>query len=202
METVNNNGRPQTEDREKDFFPETNDYPELEEKLILKGEKTDMSSNKKNNNRGFSLVELIVVVAIGAILIGASILSIASISGTAAKQCARNIESILNKTKVTTMGKDTAANTVTIGEEADLYTDSFTVRELNWISIPELSAPMRVKARTRYRQTEQWATIYPEGRDRLRLEFDRPQRALTVGQALVLYDGETVVGGGTISQVP
>lgn len=67
-----------------------------------------MSSNKKNNNRGFSLVELIVVVAIGAILIGASILSIASISGTAAKQCARNIESILNKTKVTTMGKDTA----------------------------------------------------------------------------------------------
>ena len=45
-----------------------------------------MSSNKKNNNRGFSLVELIVVVAIGAILIGASILSIASISGTAAKQ--------------------------------------------------------------------------------------------------------------------
>ena len=68
-----------------------------------------MSSNKKNNNRGFSLVELIVVVAIGAILIGASILSIASISGTAAKQCARNIESILNKTRVTTMGKDTAA---------------------------------------------------------------------------------------------
>lgn len=67
-----------------------------------------MSSNKKNNNRGFSLVELIVVVAIGAILIGASILSIASISGTAAKQCARNIESILNKTRVTTMGKDTA----------------------------------------------------------------------------------------------
>ena len=42
--------------------------------MILKGEKTDMSSNKKNNNRGFSLVELIVVVAIGAILIGASIL--------------------------------------------------------------------------------------------------------------------------------
>lgn len=67
-----------------------------------------MSSNKKNNNRGFSLVELIVVVAIGAILIGASILSIASISGTAVKQCARNIESILNKTRVTTMGKDTA----------------------------------------------------------------------------------------------
>ena len=67
-----------------------------------------MSSNKKNNNRGFSLVELIVVVAIGAILIGASILSIASISGTAAKQCARNIESIINKTRVTTMGKDSA----------------------------------------------------------------------------------------------
>lgn len=98
--------------------------------------------------------------------------------------------------------KDMPANTVTVGPEDALYRKVLFAEELNWISIPELSAPMRVKARTRYRQTEQWATIYPEGRDRLRLEFDRPQRALTVGQALVLYDGETVVGGGTISQVP
>ena len=61
---------------------------------------------------------------------------------------------------------------------------------------------MRVKAKTRYRQTEQWATAYPEGECGLRLEFDVLQRAVTVGQAVVLYDGDIVVGGGTISQVP
>lgn len=87
-----------------------------------------MSSNKKNNNRGFSLVELIVVVAIGAILIGASILSIASISGTAAKQCARNIESILNKTKVTTMGKDTAVIELRKGDSDGAYYYEVTVK--------------------------------------------------------------------------
>lgn len=61
---------------------------------------------------------------------------------------------------------------------------------------------MRVKAKTRYRQTEQPATVYSEGRDCIRLEFDQPQRAVTVGQALVLYNGELVVGGGTISRAP
>ena len=75
-------------------------------------------------------------------------------------------------------------------------------RELNWISVPGLHGPMRVKAKTRYRQAEQPATVYPEGPDCIRLEFDQPQRAVTVGQALVLYDGDLVVGGGTISRVP
>lgn len=60
---------------------------------------------------------------------------------------------------------------------------------------------MHVKGKIRYRQTEQWATAYPEGEDGLRLEFDVPQRAVTVGQAVALYDGDIVVGGGTISQV-
>ena len=75
-------------------------------------------------------------------------------------------------------------------------------RELNWISVPGLHGPMRVKAKTRYRQAEQPATVYPEGPDCIRLEFDQPQRAVTVGQSLVLYDGDLVVGGGTISRVP
>lgn len=68
--------------------------------------------------------------------------------------------------------------------------------DMNWISIPQLKQPMRVKAKTRYRQAEQWAAVYPEQHGRVRLEFDVPQRAVTVGQAVVLYDGDVVVGGG------
>ena len=99
-------------------------------------------------------------------------------------------------------GKDMAANTVSVGPESSLYADTLIAEDMNWISVPRLEGPMRVKAKTRYRQTEQWATAYPEGEDAVRLVFDEPQRAMTVGQAVVLYDGDTVVGGGTIMRIP
>lgn len=105
-------------------------------------------------------------------------------------------------TPVYVCGKNVAANTVYVGPESSLYVDSLLAEDMNWISIPGLEGPMRVKAKTRYRQTEQWATAYSEGEYGLRLEFDVLQRAVTVGQAVVLYDGDIVVGGGTISQVP
>jgi tRNA-specific 2-thiouridylase len=104
--------------------------------------------------------------------------------------------------RVYVCGKDMAANTVTVGPDSALYTTALTARDMNWISIPRPDGPLRVKAKTRYRQTEQPATLYPEGEDGVRLEFDQPQRAVTVGQAVVLYDGDTVVGGGTIWDVP
>ena len=105
-------------------------------------------------------------------------------------------------TPVYVCGKDMAANTVTVGPEEALYTRVLFAEEMNWISIPQLDGPMQVKAKTRYRQTEQWATVSPAGKDRIRLEFQEPQRAVTVGQAVVLYDGDVVVGGGTITEVP
>ena len=70
-----------------------------------------------------------------------------------------------------------------------------------WGAIPALTEPMRVTARTRYHQTEQPATVYPAGEDGFRLEFDEPQRAPTAGQAVVLYQGDVVLGGGTIKSV-
>ena len=82
-----------------------------------------------------------------------------------------------------------------------LYADSLLAEDVNWIAIPKLEGPMRFKAKTRYRQREQWATVYPVGEKQIRLRFDVPQRAMTVGQAVVLYDGDIVVGGGTITQV-
>ena len=60
---------------------------------------------------------------------------------------------------------------------------------------------MRIKAKVRYRQGEQWATGTQLDEDTVRVKFDEPQRAITKGQAVVLYDGDTVVGGGTIIEV-
>ena len=64
-----------------------------------------------------------------------------------------------------------------------------------------MNGPLRVQAKARYRQTAQPAVVEQVGEDRIRVTFDRPQRAITPGQAVVLYDGDMVVGGGTISGV-
>lgn len=95
-------------------------------------------------------------------------------------------------------GKNMAENTVTVGPESELYSSALVAGEMNWISVPGLDAPMRLTARTRHTQREQPATVLPAGEGQARVEFDEPQRAVTPGQALVLYDGDTVVGGGTI----
>ena len=97
-------------------------------------------------------------------------------------------------------GKDMQANTVTVGPEEMLFDRIVYADEVNWIAIPELTGPLRVTARTRYHQAEQQATVYP-AENGFRLEFDQPQRAPTPGQAVVLYQGDTVLGGGTITRV-
>ena len=96
---------------------------------------------------------------------------------------------------------DVAANTVTLAPEGSLYSRALLARDINLISVSHLAEPMRVKAKVRYRQTEQWATARQIGEDLLEIVFDEPQRAVTCGQAVVLYDGDLVVGGGTIETV-
>lgn len=93
---------------------------------------------------------------------------------------------------------DPVSNTVTLGENEDLFSTSVTAEKINLISVPNLFTPMRVKAKVRYRQAEQWATAVQTAPDTLKVEFDEPQRAITKGQAVVLYDNDIVVGGGTI----
>ncbi len=96
--------------------------------------------------------------------------------------------------------KDLAANTVTVGPESALYSRTLLADDMNWIAIPALTGPMRVEAKVRYSQTAQPGTVFPtEGG--IRLTFDTPQRAITPGQAVVLYQGDLVVGGGTIRSV-
>jgi len=93
---------------------------------------------------------------------------------------------------------DSGTNRITLGSDEDLYTDSFTVGKVNLISIEELKEPMEVTVKTRYRQKEVPAVIYPAGLDKVLVKFRDKQRAVTPGQAAVFYQGDVVVGGGTI----
>ena len=90
-------------------------------------------------------------------------------------------------------------NTVVLGKDEALYSRCLTASSINLISIPRIEKPMRLKAKIRYRQVEQWAAVTQTDEDTLKVEFDTPQRAITKGQAVVLYDDDTVVGGGTIT---
>ena len=99
------------------------------------------------------------------------------------------------------VAKDMEKHTVTAGPESALYSRELTASDFNWLSIPEPDRPLRVTARTRYRQRENSATVWPLEGVRVRLVFDQPQRAITPGQAVVLYDGDLVLGGGTIERV-
>ena len=98
-------------------------------------------------------------------------------------------------------GKDMEKNTVTVGPNEALFATTLRANDWNWIPFPELTAPMEVTARARYNQKEQPATVYPEENGFARVVFHQPQRATTPGQAVVLYDGDLVVGGGTIREV-
>lgn len=98
-------------------------------------------------------------------------------------------------------GKDMAQNTVTVGPNEALFSRTLLANDWNWFPFPALEGPLRVQAKARYNQTPQNATVYPEENGTARVVFDEPQRALTPGQAVVLYDGEMVVGGGTITEV-
>lgn len=101
-------------------------------------------------------------------------------------------------TPVYVCGKDMVCNTVTVGPEEVLFTTTLRATNWNWLSFPVLDAPMRILAKARSRHIPQPATVYPEEDGIARVEFDTPQRAITPGQTVVLYDGDMVVGSGTI----
>lgn len=97
--------------------------------------------------------------------------------------------------------KDMEKNQVVLSTNAELFSDHLIADTFNWSSIDRPAQPIRVKAKTRYQAKEADATasVLPDGR--VEILFDAPQRALTIGQAVVLYDGDTVVGGGVIREV-
>ena len=95
---------------------------------------------------------------------------------------------------------NTKENTVTLCKEQELYSKEVIVRDINWIAGEAPKGEIRCKAKVRYRQKEQWATVMLIGETTVKIVFDEPQRAVTPGQAAVLYNGDIVLGGGTISK--
>ncbi len=96
---------------------------------------------------------------------------------------------------------NTSTNTVTLGDNADLMYDELIADNVNLISVEKIDSPVRIKAKIRYNQKEQPALAWQEENGELHIKFDEPQRAITKGQAAVLYDGDVVVGGGTIREL-
>lgn len=100
--------------------------------------------------------------------------------------------------RVYVLDKDPAANTVTLGEDAQLYRREVAAHSVSFIAGHAPDREFRCTAKSRYSQKECGATVTVLPNDELRLLFDEPQRAITPGQALVLYRGEEVLGGGII----
>ncbi len=95
-------------------------------------------------------------------------------------------------------GKDLDRNAVILGSNGDLMRRELDADHINLIACDSIPAPLSVAARIRHSRTEEPAVVEQTGPDRIHVVFDRPQRAVTPGQAVVLYDGDVVIGGGTI----
>lgn len=94
--------------------------------------------------------------------------------------------------------KNLEDNTVVLARNDQLFGTTLTAASINLISCESIIGQMRVKAKIRYNQKEQPATVEQVDDDKIKVVFDEPQRAITRGQSVVLYDGDIVVGGGII----
>ena len=93
---------------------------------------------------------------------------------------------------------DAATQRVVVGPDAGLYRETLVAGAVNWVSIAPPETPLRARVKIRNKHEAAWATLQPESSERVAVRFDRPQRAVTPGQAAVFYDGDLVLGGGWI----
>ncbi len=98
------------------------------------------------------------------------------------------------------VGIEPGRNAVVLGTEEELLSPGLESSDNNFIPFDELKAPLRVEARIRYNGRPEPAAIEPLEGGRVRVSFDRPQRAVTPGQAVVYYQGDLLVGGGIIER--
>lgn len=94
--------------------------------------------------------------------------------------------------------KDIENNRVILCENENLFSKELFAKDINLIAYDKIDKPLHIKARVRYNQQEQSAIVEQLDENRLHIVFDKPQRAISKGQAVVLYDDDVVVGGGTI----
>ena len=93
------------------------------------------------------------------------------------------------------------SNEVVIGRNKDLFHSTLIAGDFNWISGEAPMEPIKVQGRTRYHQALADATVTVMENGEVKVAFDEPQRAITKGQSVVLYDGDVVLGGGTILEI-
>jgi len=99
------------------------------------------------------------------------------------------------------IGIDAENNRIIAGEEKDLYKSRLIATEPNFIGIEKLTEPMKVVAKIRYKHQGAEAKILPVERNKIEVLFEKPQRAITPGQAVVFYRQDIVIGGGFINSV-
>ncbi len=93
-------------------------------------------------------------------------------------------------------------NAVVLCTNEELFSREVYVQNMNWIPGEAPAEPFRCEAKIRYRHAASPATVYPTEKTAARIVFDEAQRAVTPGQAAVLYDGDAVLGGGEIIKKP
>lgn len=94
--------------------------------------------------------------------------------------------------------KDINSNKLVMGTKDEVFSSSLTASDVNFIPFDKLTEPIECTAQTRYHQQDVPCCVYPLDDNRVRVEFKTPHKAISKGQAVVFYDGEYVVGGGTI----
>ena len=102
--------------------------------------------------------------------------------------------------RVYVCSKNAATNEVVLGKNEDLFSSSLDACDFNWIATDVPTSSIRASAKVRYSAKEASVTVHPLSETKVHIEFDTPQRAIAKGQAVVLYDGDCVVGGGTIER--
>jgi tRNA-specific 2-thiouridylase len=98
--------------------------------------------------------------------------------------------------------KDLEENVLYVGQGHDhpwLYSCLLQAEQLSWVSGSPPAVGARLTAKVRYRQGDQPCRVREAGSQRLLLEFEHPQRAVTAGQSVVLYDDQVCLGGGIIA---
>ena len=97
---------------------------------------------------------------------------------------------------------DKVKNRIVLGKEEDLYSKTIFVSRVNWLSISPPKEQLHVTTKLRYSHQGVAASVFPESDNKVRLELDVPERAVTPGQAAVFYQDEILLGGGSIKDLP
>ena len=109
---------------------------------------------------------------------------------------------VQSERKLYVLQVDAKSRQITVGDESELFAERCIVERMRWIPFARPGGPQRASVRIRSSHAGSPATIHDCGDGSAEIIFDEPQRAITPGQAAVAYDGDLVLGGGWVREVP